>query len=202
MMLRIDGSGGVLVPVADAGRSAEIAADVMRDARAAGAVEFVCRAVPPPRLWEDLPVFGTVGEGIEATDRPGAYAILLDDAGRLAILATPVGRFLPGGGCDPGESPEATLRREIVEECGLDCVIERLLGEAVQLAYSSSEQRHFRKHGHYFLARAGACIAAPIEADHVLAWVAPAEAAAMLSHEAQAWVVARYLAAAGASMAL
>ena len=146
------------------------------------------------RLWEGLRTFGAVTEGSEATDRPGAYAILLDELGRIAIVATPIGCFLPGGGCDPGESPEATLQREVIEECGLACTVERLLGEAVQFAYSSLDQRHYRKHGHYFLARAGACVAAPVEADHVLEWVAPDAAAARLAHAAQAWVVARFVA--------
>jgi 8-oxo-dGTP diphosphatase len=149
------------------------------------------------RLWEGQRTFGALADGAGATDRPGAYAILLDDRGNMAIVATPVGRFLPGGGIDPGEAPEATLRREVVEECGLDCTVERLLGEAVQFAYSSSEQRVFRKHGHYFLARAGAAIATPVEADHVLEWAAPADAAARLAHQAQAWVVARFVAAQG-----
>jgi mutator protein MutT len=32
----------------------------------------------------------------------------------------------PGGKCEPGESPEACVRREIGEEAGLEIVVERL----------------------------------------------------------------------------
>ena len=48
--------------------------------------------------------FGTPLTGMTYVDRPGAYAFLRSpDRSRLAVIATPHGLFLPGGGLDPGD---------------------------------------------------------------------------------------------------
>lgn len=125
--------------------------------------------------------------------RPGAYAVVVDDAGRIAVLDTPVGRMLPGGGLDDDESAEAAAVRETAEECGLAITLERALGVADELVHARAEATTFRKRGSFFLARvAGAT--ARVDTDHVLAWVAPGEAIATLAHASQAWAVRQALA--------
>jgi len=55
-------------------------------------------------------------------------ALVFDDQGRLLVTKrrdTPVW-VLPGGGVDPGESPETAVLREVEEETGLTCQIVRL----------------------------------------------------------------------------
>ena len=37
----------------------------------------------------------------------------------MAVVRTPDGLFLPGGGCEPRESEQGTVIREVMEECGL-----------------------------------------------------------------------------------
>jgi 8-oxo-dGTP diphosphatase len=58
-------------------------------------------------------------------------AIVRDGSLLAARRTTPMaaaGRWeLPGGKVDPGESPEAALRREIAEELGCDVRVERWL---------------------------------------------------------------------------
>ena len=59
---------------------------------------------------------------------PAAIAIVLDDAHKNILLVkrcdVPVW-VLPGGGVDPGETPEEAVIREVLEETGFNVVIER-----------------------------------------------------------------------------
>lgn len=62
-----------------------------------------------------------------------AYGVSIDDDGILLVRASSItevpGRwFLPGGGVDHGEHPVDALRREVLEETGLDATIGRQLG--------------------------------------------------------------------------
>lgn len=67
------------------------------------------------------------------TTRIAAYAICLDDAGRILLCRIgpndlEVGMWtLPGGGLDFGEDPAACMIRELEEEAGLTGQVERLV---------------------------------------------------------------------------
>ena len=54
----------------------------------------------------------------------GVRALLADPAGRIALVRHlyVAGWYLPGGGVDKGESAEAAIRRELIEEIGLAAV--------------------------------------------------------------------------------
>ncbi|MBZ2197381.1 NUDIX domain-containing protein [Ruania sp. N2-46] len=54
----------------------------------------------------------------------GIYGIWSNPQGRVVLIRKARGPYvglldLPGGSPEPGESPEETLRRELVEECGV-----------------------------------------------------------------------------------
>jgi ADP-ribose pyrophosphatase YjhB (NUDIX family) len=64
--------------------------------------------------------------------RVAAYAVVLDQDDRLLLAHWNEGRraawTMPGGGLEPGEDPEAAVRREVREETGYRVAVDQLLG--------------------------------------------------------------------------
>ncbi len=144
--------------------------------------------LPPAPGGGEPPVFGERLADRAYQRRPGAYAVIRDDAGRVAVIRLSTGTFLPGGGSDPGETPEQTLAREVREELGHAVRVRRRLGCATQLC-GAIETGLFEKDGTYFEATLGEQLGDPTESDHALEWLEPEAAVAALKHEAQRWAV-------------
>ena len=139
--------------------------------------------------------FGVPSPGCLYELRPGAYGVLRDGSSRVAVVLTPAGVFLPGGGQKPGEAPEPALRREFIEECGLSIQVGRRIGVADELVFSREEGRYFRKRGTFY--EALPCedrAAGGLEPDHSLVWLPRREVVARLSHESHRWAVRAMLA--------
>ena len=136
-----------------------------------------------------IPEFGQRVPGQTYVPRPGSYALLFDAQGRIAVMETPHGGFLPGGGSEGSETPEETLVREVREECGFDVEMLRRIGEAVEYVYTPGNAEGIRKECVFFAANVGLAQGATTEADHVLAWLEPQEAEARLVHGSQQWAV-------------
>jgi 8-oxo-dGTP diphosphatase len=94
--------------------------------------------------------FGTVAPDVEYRNRPAAYAVIFDAAGRVAVVKGARGYFLPGGGSLSNETPEDTVRREVREELGSEVSIRRRIGEAIQ--YFSADDVNYRMHANFFRA--------------------------------------------------
>ena len=65
--------------------------------------------------------------------------VVSSSTGRVALLerrrAGETYWVVPGGGIEPGETPEEAARREVVEELGLDVTLDRLVARFEDQAY-------------------------------------------------------------------
>jgi 8-oxo-dGTP diphosphatase len=133
--------------------------------------------------------FGERIKGISYIPRPGAYAIIQDGSNAIALVRTPQGYLLPGGGVEPTEDFEVALQREIMEELGYESRIEEKLCTAIQYLHSEAEHEYFKKEGHFFRARLTARVCEPTEKDHELVWCSRDASIMTLAQEFQAWAV-------------
>jgi|tagenome__1003787_1003787.scaffolds.fasta_scaffold20960219_2 8-oxo-dGTP diphosphatase len=144
--------------------------------------------------WSAVPTFGRNASPETAIVRPSAYGLITDDRTRLAIVRTPSGVYLPGGGIDAGEAPEATVAREIREECGLVVQLEGWRRMAIEFVFSAAERTHFAKHCTFCNGRAIGKSETDPEADHTLEWANAADAATRVTPASHRWAIEQWLA--------
>ena len=140
-----------------------------------------------------IPVFGQPQPGIQYTDRPGAYGILLNEDRWVALVKTPNGRFLPGGGLEGKETPEQALHREIFEEVGIRILSSQAIGEAAQYVYSRFYKQGFRKHGYFYTCTWELVPGSTPQADHSLEWFKSENVLEAMSLDFQKWMIKKSL---------
>lgn len=121
-------------------------------------------------MFEGIPKFGEEVPGADYVLRPGGYLIVRNSQGEIAVLSTPQGFFLPGGGQQDGESPAQAAVREADEECGLHVELSGLLGTADDLVFAASEGKYYRKRCVFFSAELVRREEGG-EVDHQLVWM-------------------------------
>lgn len=139
---------------------------------------------------DDLPTFGRADPALPVRNRPGAYAVILDEDERVFVMLTPKGYYLPGGGVDPGETHREALAREVLEETGHDIEVGPQVARAAQYIPTGNAGT-VRKDGAYFLARLGPKRREASEPDHEPVWLRVDEAVERLVHAAQSWALRR-----------
>jgi 8-oxo-dGTP diphosphatase len=141
-------------------------------------------------MGESLPrteTFGSPVTDVSYEHRPAAYAVIRDSKGRVAAVHTRLGYFLPGGGMEADETPEATVIREIREELACSARITGKLGEALQ--YFSVDGRFYRTPATFFFAQ---LTGEPQgESEYALCWLEPKEFEQAFFHESHAWAAAQ-----------
>jgi 8-oxo-dGTP diphosphatase len=113
---------------------------------------------------------------------------MYDASQNVAVIRRPNGFFLPGGGAEPGENPEQTLHREILEECGAKIRISHCIGNADQLVVTI-DQTYFCKICTFFEASLLEPVGKSADPADELVWLKVADALTLLSHGSQRWAV-------------
>ena len=112
-------------------------------------------------------VFGEK-KSVTYVDRKGAYLIAVNE-GKIAVVQTKKGLFLPGGGIDGSETDAETILRECREEIGYDVAVEQRICSAEQYAEHPTIG-YFHPIQTYY----SGCLLkeswAPVENDHRLVW--------------------------------
>lgn len=127
-----------------------------------------------------LAVFGTKLAGAAYRLRPGAYALVFDAQGRVALVFEEGEWYLPGGGLEAGETVEEALLREVREECGCGARVGAAFAQALEFVESRAGER-FEVHAHYYRAE---FTGAPS-----VTWLTPDEAGARTRRRSDAWAI-------------
>jgi 8-oxo-dGTP diphosphatase len=147
--------------------------------------------VPEP---DSIPVFGHAADGYRIVPRPSAYAVAVDSRERVAIVRTPEGTFLPGGGIEHGETAEDAVVRETLEECGFVVDAGKPIGCAREIVWSVHDRHYVAKESQFFHVSVRG-YGRRTEEDHELLWATAGEALDRLSHGSHKWAVTRALGA-------
>lgn len=113
-------------------------------------------------------VFGEK-KNVVYTDRAGAYLVPIrgNDVG---VVKTPKGYFFLGGGIDEGETEEACIHRECLEEIGYDVEVKKFVCSAE--AYRKYDViGYFHPIQFYYSGKILEQRQIPIEEDHCFEWV-------------------------------
>lgn len=105
------------------------------------------------------------------TKRPGAYGVIKHADSLIAIIKTKTGYFLPGGGIEGEELPDECLRRECLEEIGVEISDLNYFACGNYFFYSTTLNVDMESVGHFFTCRIDKFLEISSEDDHELVWL-------------------------------
>jgi 8-oxo-dGTP diphosphatase len=140
-----------------------------------------------------LPVFGIRKPERDVVLRTGIYGVVTDIDGKILIVKNKLGKFLPGGGVQDGETHEETLRREFLEETGYSINIKRKL-ETLSW-YIDTPVEYFKQvfnTGIFYEVELKKRVSLELEANHEIMFV-DGEAATDMYSDGQTWIIYKYV---------
>ena len=126
-------------------------------------------------------------ENASYLDREGAYIIAIKD-NKLAVVKTPKGYFLLGGGINEGESHEEALKRECLEEAGYTINIKQRLCSA-EMYTKHPQLGYFHPIQTYYIGDLLEKVQEPIEGDHEFMWVEYSQIRGNMFPKIQNWAI-------------
>ncbi len=135
--------------------------------------------------------FGEKLSDVSYNDRAGAYLISVKN-GKMAVVETPKGYFLIGGGINTDESHVDCIKREAIEEIGHIVTVKKYICSAEE--YITREKRgYFHPIQYYYEGEIGEKTVNPIEMDHVFKWIPIEESESKLFFKSQKWAVKKWM---------
>jgi 8-oxo-dGTP diphosphatase len=136
--------------------------------------------------------FGTKLKNHNYINREAVYGVLLQNS-QVAIVKTPRGYFLPGGGVELNEDHETCLKREMIEETGIEVTVNQYIGKSVLYDKSPKDNVYYNMYGSFYLVSQIA-LKKKIENDHAVVFMSIHDAIIKLQLIHQKWALKEYLA--------
>lgn len=133
--------------------------------------------------------FGDKIKGITYKDRVGAYAVIINNHNELLTVKTEKGYFLLGGKIENNETYEACIKRECIEEAGVDVEVKEFICKAGKYTFIESLKFYIHAVGYFYIVKLKDKVCEPIEKNHKLEWINLKEYDKKLHLEHQSWAV-------------
>ena len=129
-------------------------------------------------------------DGEKYTKRRAAYVIIEGEDKEKIAIATDGEWFFLGGGLEGTETELEALKREVIEESGYSLKNIRFFDTAWA---DGGKRGPLDVEATFYIAEFGEKVAEPIEKDHKVFWIKPAEYTQKLYHEYQRYVLNEYI---------
>lgn len=125
--------------------------------------------------------------------REGVYGIMTNESGKIAIVETSTGYFLPGGGIEAGETAEECLKREFIEELGIEIKMGKFIGLISYYFKSTTLHIDMESLGNFYNCNYVKTLDVQTEPDHKLVWLYADRAIELLYLENQKEAVRNHM---------